>query len=42
MTSPTKLNALDYAENPARERLERHVREPLEALSAEREGEREA
>ena len=43
MTSPARLNELNYAENPARELLERLGYEyvPREVLAAEREGERE-
>ena len=43
MTSPARLNELNYAENPAREFLERLGYEyvPREVLAAEREGERE-
>ena len=38
MTSPARLNELNYAENPARELLERlgYVHVPREALAAER------
>ena len=41
MTSPTKLNELSAAEDPARELLERlgYTHVPREELAAEREGE---
>ena len=38
MTSPARLNELNHAENPARERIERLAYVPREALAAEREG----
>ena len=43
MTSPARLNELNYAENPALALLERlgYVYVPRESLAAEREGERE-
>ena len=42
MTTPAKLNELNYAEDPARRLLERLGYEyvPREVLAAEREGER--